>query len=447
METVLYNGITYGIFEIEDETSVELTLTNTYEEWAAADFYIKKVDESGKALAGAVFTLYTDEAGTNVVTTKTTSADGYAHFDGYTVPEGQSAVTYYLRETKAPDGYYLSNQVYKVVITAVTTDGKTSYEPEITLVKGKSNGFDIATDLLTVINYPVQGELTITKAFRNGTIPEGLTGVSVQVSGPNGYSKTVELNNDNKWAVTVAGLVVGTYTITELNASVPGYTWNVSYSSTTVTLAETNPGMTLPDTEISGFATITNSYTRNEEIYEVPASLTVKKVGEQGEALAGAVFSLDRMSADGKSVVSSVSFTTGASGMVTFDLLSGFVQNGEAISGTYSLSETKAPDGYQNSDATWKIKINEDDGEIRWTLNENKNIFEGFWDWIVGNDSEGKFEDGILTVTNVRSKGSLTVKKTVADEKELYKDASYSFTLDCSDDTFDQTFTLMADES
>jgi hypothetical protein len=449
LETTVFNGITSGVFWVEDETAINLTLTNTYEEWAAADFYIKKVSETGTALPGAVFTLSTDEAGANVVTSRTTGADGYAHFEGYTVPEGQTSVTYYLRETKAPNGYYLSDQVYKVVITAVTDEntGKTTYEPQITLVAGRNTGFDIATDLLTVTNFPVLGRITITKAFANGTIPEGLTAVSVQIGGPKGYSRIVELNNENGWSVTIEGLLLGEYTISELDASVPGYTWQVSYDRTTVTLTEKNPGQTVPGAEISETVQVTNHYTRNEEIYEVPTALTVKKVGEAGEALAGAVFTLDRLGADGETVVSSVSFTTGTDGTVMFDLLSGIIENGEAINGTYILSETKAPAGYEPTSATWAVTIREDDGEIRWTLNENKNLFEGFWDWIVGNVSPGTFENGVLTVQNVRSRGSLTIQKNVVDPEGMYADAEYSFALDCSDDTFDKTFTLKAGES
>ncbi len=445
LQTIEYNGITSGIFKVENETAISLSINNTYKEWTAADFYIRKIDENGNALAGAVFTLSTDEAGNNKVMTKITGADGYAHFDGFTVPEGQTAATFYLRETKAPVGYYLSDQVYRVVITAVTANGKTTYEPEITLVAGRSSGFNIATDLLTVVNYPVLGELTVTKTFENGLIPEGLTGIHVQIGGPNGYSRTVELNNSNSWSVTLMDLHLGEYTITELNANVPGYTWAVSYSSTAVTLSESNPGLTIPGTEINGVATVTNSYTRNEEIYENPASLTVKKVGEYNEPLAGAVFQMDRM--DGNTILASMSFTTGADGTVIFNLLTGLIQNGEPIDGTYILSEVKAPDGYEPTNTTWTVTVKEDNGQIRWTLNENKNIFEGFWDWIVGNVSAGIFEDGVLTVQNIRKRGSLYITKEVIDPGGLYADAAYSFTLDFSDDTFDKTFTLKAGEN
>ena len=448
LETTVYNNITSGIFKVESETAVSLTLTNSYQAWTAADFYIKKVDDRGNALAGAVFTLSTDEAGSNVVMTKTTGADGYGYFGGFTVPEGQTSVIYYLRETKAPDGYYLSNMIFRVVITAVTAGGKTTYEPEITPVAGRSTGFDISTDLLTVVNLPVLGELTLTKAFTNGVIPVGLTGVSVKVDGPHGYTRTVELNDANNWSVTLNDLALGEYTVSELDAGVSGYSWTVAYSSSTVTLAETDPGLTVTGDDVSGVVTVTNTYIRNDVYYDVPTSLTVKKVGENNEALAGAVFKLERLDKTGKSVIGSVSFTTGADGTVVFDLLTGFAdENGSITDGKYILSETKAPAGYEATNTTWNVTVRENNGQVRVVLNENQNVFENFWDWIVGNVSPGVWENGVLTVKNVRSTGNLTVQKNVTDPQGLYGDAKYSFTLDCSDDSFDKTFTLSAGES
>ena len=444
LSTTVYNNITSGIIRVENDTPIHLTLTNTYEEWTAADFYIKKVDENGHALAGAVFTLSTDEAGTNVVATKATGADGYTHFEGF-----QEAAVYYLRETKAPNGYYLSDQLYKVTISAVTANGKTTYEPEIALVSGRSTGFDINTDLLTVTNYPVLGKLTITKAFAGGIIPASLSGITLQVGSPNGFSRTVELNPTNNWSTTLENLPLGEYIVTEQDANVPGYTWSVAYSSTTVTLAESTPGLTAPGADIASGVTVTNAYTRNEEFYEVPTSLTVKKVGEDGiTPLAGAVFTLDRMDAAGQQVISSVSFTTGENGTVVFDLLSGFIdEDDNIINGKYILSETTAPAGYEKITSTWTIMIQEDDGQLRVVLNENKNVFENFWDWIVGNVSSGTWDGDILTVQNKKKLGKLTVTKAVIDPENRNADAQYTFTLDASVDAFDKTFALKAGES
>lgn len=75
--------------------------------------------EAGKALAGATFTLYSDEACTKVSKTvlqpegtAVSAADGSITFSG--LDEG----TYYMKETTAPAGYGLSGQTFKFVIAA-----------------------------------------------------------------------------------------------------------------------------------------------------------------------------------------------------------------------------------------------------------------------------------------------------------------------------------------
>lgn len=473
LETVVYNGITSGVFKVETTADINLTLTNDYTEWTAADFYIKKVGSDGTTgLTGATFEIFLDAACTvaampddfsdpNATLSATTGADGYAHFSGYIVPDTAGAdgtITFYVRETKAPAGYYLSSNVYKVEIKAETHNGKTTYEPTITLVSGEAGDAHIntETDLITVTNHPVMGKLTITKTFAGGILPEGLESVELYVSGPNGYAQKVVLSKagEKPWTVELTGLALGDYTLYEMDGNVPGYTWSVEYSSETISLTESDPGYTVAGTDISGSATITNTYTKNEETYEIPTTLTVKKVDEDGTTpLAGAVFSLQRLDTRNNNAdMGTVSFTTNDEGTVVFDLLSGFIINGDDVDGTYILTETLAPEGYQASTTTWTVTIKEDNGEIRVVLNENKNVFENFWDWIVGGitgegTTEWSFTDGVLTVENKKKVGTLTVTKTVSDEKGHYADAGYSFTLDASDDSFDKTFTLKAGET
>lgn len=450
LETTVYNNITSGVFKVtEDATEIKLQLTNTYEVWNTADFYIYKVDESGAKLEGAEFTLYTsaDDGETltpvprDVTNWAVTGADGYAYFTGYTAPENGTTV-YYLKETKAPAGYYLSDTLYKVEIKAVTDDaGKTSFESKISVkVNGvwvEADGWDPVTDLLTVTNSPVLGQLSITKQLVGA--PADVTAISVHIGSNNGYSNTVELNASNNWSVEL-DVPLGTYSITELNANVAGYSLKVEYKventvsadGAVITLAEDTHGSTTTDDKIKGAAAIVNTYSRNEEFFEVPTSLTVKKVGEDGTtALAGAVFQLDRLGSDGK-VISSASFTTNSDGIVTFDMLSGFIVNGGPIDGTYRLSETKAPEGYAKTDTTWTVTVEENGVEeesgtaYRIVLNEEKNIFENFWDWIIGgitgnmNESMYSFTEAngstpaTLTVTNMEL-SKLTVSKNFVD--------------------------------
>ncbi len=410
---VNHNNINSASVPVESSAAVVVKLTNTYEEWAVADFYIRKIDENGEPLAGATFQLYADEAGTPVTGTgitlsATSGADGYAHFTGYTVPAGQEVVTYYLKETSAPAGYHLDTTIYKVEIKAVTNGDKTTYEPKITAVGAPVEAnWNPNTDLLQVTNISIKGTITINKTVVGN--PEGLSYVQVQVIGE-GYDQIFVLNEENDWSVTVEDLELGTYTITELNASAPGYDYEVKYNEQ----AKSSVSVELKETAVDVTVSITNTYTRNEEVYENPTSLTVVKVGEDGQTvLPGAEFTLKKM--DGNRVVSSVTYTTNAEGKVVFDMLYGSIVNGAPVEGIYHLTETKAPAGYAASDTVWVIKVVEDGNGIRWTLNEKENIFEGFWDWVTGKEDDYIYNDaGALIVKNVEL-ADLTINKFFTD--------------------------------
>ena len=110
----------------------------------ARDNYTKGV--SASALEGATFGLYSDEACTKPVKARTvneqtgevtTGTDDYTsvsdtngHFSFAGLDEG----TYYVKETKAPNGYGLSDAVYKFVITA-----------EMDETSGVLNGYSVKT--------------------------------------------------------------------------------------------------------------------------------------------------------------------------------------------------------------------------------------------------------------------------------------------------------------
>ena len=98
----------------------EDAVTHTYT-FEITDF-VKKTDMDGNALDGAEFTLYTDEScaedkvyRNDNFTGTVTSAGG-----GKLVIKGLDAGTYYLKETKAREGYALNNTVFKVEIIEET---------------------------------------------------------------------------------------------------------------------------------------------------------------------------------------------------------------------------------------------------------------------------------------------------------------------------------------
>ncbi len=80
-----------------------------------------KADEMNRPLQGAEFTLYTDAACTHLLETVTSDANGRVEF------EKQPGGTYYLKETKAPQGHTAENTVWTVKIAggkATITDPK-----------------------------------------------------------------------------------------------------------------------------------------------------------------------------------------------------------------------------------------------------------------------------------------------------------------------------------
>lgn len=91
--------------------------------------------KSAYALDGATFTLYDNEACTTIHTLKTRDATTGAwstenavyttEADGRIVFTGLDEGTYYLKETEAPDGYTINENVFKVVITGIISDGTT----------------------------------------------------------------------------------------------------------------------------------------------------------------------------------------------------------------------------------------------------------------------------------------------------------------------------------
>lgn len=91
-----------------------------------------KADEKDRPLRGAEFTLYTDAACTNPLATATSDANGRVQF------EKQPGGTYYLKETKAPQGHTAENTVWTVKISGGKATITTSTGAVITSVRNAS---------------------------------------------------------------------------------------------------------------------------------------------------------------------------------------------------------------------------------------------------------------------------------------------------------------------
>ena len=94
----------------EWETSKDIVSVNTY----AIDIFKYDQADPTKGLEGAEFELYQKDTGGNVIeaSKKTLTSDA----DGKILVDGLDAGTYYLKETKAPDGYVCSTAELEIVI-------------------------------------------------------------------------------------------------------------------------------------------------------------------------------------------------------------------------------------------------------------------------------------------------------------------------------------------
>lgn len=122
------------------------------------NFYINKVDQDGNVLKGAEFALYSDAGCTgDPEYTAAEDKEGHFTFKGLLVKK-----TYYMKETKVPNGYHDSGKVYKVEIDEngdATIDGEKvgsdrTYTVTNTLAGSisvtkevKQDGLGVATDL------------------------------------------------------------------------------------------------------------------------------------------------------------------------------------------------------------------------------------------------------------------------------------------------------------
>ena len=91
-----------------------------------------KADEMNRPLQGAEFTLYTDAACTHLLATATSDANGRVEFTP------QPGGTYYLKETKAPQGHTAENTVWTVKIAGGKATITTSTGAVITSVRNTS---------------------------------------------------------------------------------------------------------------------------------------------------------------------------------------------------------------------------------------------------------------------------------------------------------------------
>lgn len=242
------------------------------------------------------------------------------------------------------------------------------------------------------------GTLTVTK---NVVAPDGVTV-------PDNFTFTIKKDDtviDANFAVPANGsksltnLTLGNYTVTENASTIPaGYSLATKYGSdenaTSATANVTANGATV---------TVTNTYDRIITGTELAnANLVINKVDltANNKLLPGAEFKLEDSN---KNVITA---TPDGKGTYTFSNLK---------EGTYTLTETKAPADYINSNTTWAVTVTKDtQTEPTYKLNDAQNGFIAVYNSIVTVSKTGEKEsiptpNNTLTVTNA-PKNATTVK-------------------------------------
>ena len=179
-----------------DGQVVEIEIVNEY---GRGNIHLTKVDSEypDNKLTGAIFEVYKDSNNNGKLddsdellgTLTEKEAGEYGMNDLF---YGR----YFVKETKAPDGFVLDTDVYEVVID---TDGKT-YD-----VENKAGvGF---------INEVMRGNLKIVKTSSDGKVK----GFAFRITGANGYE--IILETDENGEIFIEGLRIGDYTVSEMNNS------------------------------------------------------------------------------------------------------------------------------------------------------------------------------------------------------------------------------------
>ena len=180
----------------KDAQVVEIKIVNKY---IRGNIHLTKVDAEypDNKLTGATFEVYKDSNGSGKLD------DGDKLLGTLTEKEIGSYEMkdlfygrYFVKETKAPEGFVLDTGVYEVMID---TDGKTCE------VENKAGvGF---------INEAMRGNLKIVKTSSDGKIK----GFAFRITGANGYDIILETND--KGEIVIEGIRIGDYTVSEVSNS------------------------------------------------------------------------------------------------------------------------------------------------------------------------------------------------------------------------------------
>ena len=350
---------------------------------------ITKVDakDSNRKLNDAVFALYKDEATTPILTGTTGNTYVYDVTDqSHTEAEGNTGelkITnlpwghYKLVETTPPDGYILSSTPLEFTIKAGQVD------------------FGAVQSAATTIEN-AQSTFTLNKAdATGGTL---VNGAAFQLTDDSDNNKVIWVTPDNTtpvstWSDITGILVAGkTYTLTETKAPA-GYE-----KAAPVKIKMDNTGV-ITVTEGGDHASVTNKSTVT--VKDQPIEIGLEKIdAESNEKLEGAVFKVTGTFAD--KAITEIE--------VTPENFKEELKGHLIAGGTYTLTETTAPKGYELAEPVG-FTVN-DTGKV--ALNDSPTYA------YLDNDNE--------TIVLKNTQNEIFIQKTDADGKAIGGGAEFSLT-------------------
>ena len=343
-----------------------------------------KTNANGDTLAGCTFELYKDENCTQKVRTGTSDSNGNIYF------KRLAPGTYYVKETKVPEGYLLDNTVQKVEVNVneTTEISFKNYEPtgELKLIKtdretgrenridGTSHHGDATLDGTEYTLYAKEDIYNVAKTVKYFSKDERIAtfkfnGNGIPTINITTKSETAKLTIDKE---TLKGLPMGNYYAKETNVT-EGYLQDEEIHSITFKYKDMNTKVIkLEDTftnlvkkakfEVIKISSIENTTAPVIEGAEFTAILTkyVDYYGSFEEALKH----IDEFAEDEYSIFKTDKNGHGISGLLAY--------------GKYTVNETYCPSDRINPVQEFYIDINENsDGVIKEVV-ENDTPFQSY---------------------------------------------------------------------
>ena len=254
-------------------------------------------------LVGAEFTLYNDDTN-QVIATKTTDASGVILFGNLKYGK------YRVQETKAPQGYVLSQIIIKREIGS-TSDNNQTYTYDVTNVK-------------------ITGSVSLQKNDEKGNSIKGAEFTLYDKSDTLYLNPLAVVLSDDNGVIKFLNVVYGDYVVVETKTSDNSFV--LSTTPLNAAIGDNDDGKNI---ELGPVVNVKKKGT-----------IKIKKTDIGGNPLKGAEFTLyDSNENEVETVISD------NNGLVIFN---------NAIYGQYSVKETKAPTGYNINNEEKSVNVTED---------------------------------------------------------------------------------------